>query len=167
MVISIESPFYSPAQTRTKNSTCRIFLFCLGFVLFFQCFLRALLVPSALPKQPCSYAFPGMSSTKMKLTRSSELRSAGTCQSGEQVNWGHLSQRELPGPSPTSCRTSAIRTHALVSRTPATTLHSSPSLAAGRCPRLHENPTVAGNPRVHSIELFPGFIKGNGWRLMR
>ena len=83
-------------------------MFCFGFVLFFQCFLCALLVPSALPKQPCSYAFPGMSSTKMKLTRSSELRSAGTCQSGEQVNWGHLSQREPSGRSPTSCCTSAI-----------------------------------------------------------
>lgn len=83
-------------------------MFCFGFVLFSQCFLRALLVPSALPKQPCSYAFPGMSSTKMKLTRSCELRSAGTCQSGEQVNWGHLSQREPSGPSPTSCCTSAI-----------------------------------------------------------
>ena len=44
----------------------------------------------------------------MKLTRSSELRSAGTCQSGEQVNWGHLSQREPSGRSPTSCCTSAI-----------------------------------------------------------
>ncbi|KAI4539449.1 hypothetical protein MG293_010841 [Ovis ammon polii] len=51
----------------------------------FTCFLRVLFIPSALPKEPCSYAFPGMSSTKMKLTGSSEPRLAGTWQSGEQL----------------------------------------------------------------------------------
>lgn len=134
-------------------------MFCFRFVLFPQCFLCALLVPSALPKEPCPYAFPGMSSTKMKLTGSSEPRSAGTFQSGEQVNQGHLSQRELSGLSPTSCCTSAITTHALVSRTPATTLHSSPSLAAGRCPRLREKSNSCWEPTSSLDLIIPRFYQ--------